>query len=156
MRSVMCAGMSLIRGSFVGRTAHLAGEQWGKKARLTGAARRRGRGCLGGGEHGGGAGVLRRQERDPLVARFLGDGGGDPLANLVLRVGVVLLVDAVLDADEAAEVGPELRLDRGDADPAAVGAAVEVVAGVARAERRRTRLARRAGRELLVDLQRHE
>ena len=55
-------------------------------------------------------------------------------ADRVLHRVVGLVREPLLAAERAAEVREELRLDRADRDPAVVGAAVDVVAGVAAGE----------------------
>ena len=49
-------------------------------------------------------------------------------------VVVVLVLDPLLAAERAAQVGEELRLDRADREPLAVAAGVDVVTGVAAGE----------------------
>ena len=71
--------------------------------------------------------------------------------------GVVHLVRYPLFAtDEPAEVRPEVGLDRGDCQPAAVGCFVRVVTRVPAGEQPVARLRDDAGREVFVDRERHQ
>ena len=76
------------------------------------------------------------------------------IASCAVVVGLVR--DPLLAPERAAEVGPEPGLDRGDRRPAAVPALVHVVARVAAGEQAVAGAGYLAGREVLVDRERHQ
>ena len=82
--------------------------------------------------------------------------GAEVGADRVLHRVVGLVREPLLAAERAAQVRVEVRFDRRDRDPVVVEAAVHVVAGVAAGEDVVARARHLAGREELVDVQRHE
>ena len=101
-------------------------------------------------EHGGGADVGLVQQREPLLRGAGPEDGGQFVAQAGAGGGVVVVLqrDQVLPIDRGAEVGEELRLDRAQAEPAAVGGAVDVVVGRAAVEHVAPRREVRADREV--------
>ena len=103
------------------------------------------------------AGVGRAELGDPLVTRcVVANAAREVGADLVLHGVVGLVVEPLLAAERPAEVGEEVRLDRADREPLAVGAAVDVVAGVAAGEDVVAGAGHLAGGEVLVDVERHQ
>ena len=100
--------------------------------------------------------VGRTELRDPVVTRAVRDRGPEVGADRVLHLVVGLVREPLLAPERAAQVGVEVRLDRADRDPFVVGAAVHVVTRVAPGEDVVARTRDLAGREVLVDVQRHE
>ena len=66
------------------------------------------------------------------------------------------MLDPLLAAERAAEVREELRLDRADGEPLTVPARIDVVAGEPPGEEIVARPGDRTGREVLVEVQRHQ
>ena len=72
---------------------------------------------LGHRRDGGHARVGRTERRDPVVAVARRERGAEVGADLVLHRVVVLVLDPLLAAERAAQVGVEVRLDRADREP---------------------------------------
>ena len=97
-----------------------------------------------------------RAARPSRRGRAVRERGAEVGAHLLLRVVVVLVLELPLRAAElAAQVHEEVRLDDGDGEPLAVRALVHVVPGVAAGQDAVARPGFGAGREVLVDEQRH-
>ena len=87
------------------------------------------------------ADVLAVEELQPVVERAGGERRRELRAELLLRLGVEVALRELRAADHLAEPDEELRLERADGEPAAVGGRVDPVAGEAAREEARQRIA---------------
>ena len=96
------------------------------------------------------------QQGRPLGERLLAEGRAQEVEHLVATLALGPLVgDELLAAEEAAQVRPEVPLERADGDVAAIGGLVDGVAGMPSGNLLRTapgRAARELAQQQVVDV----